>query len=80
MTKKESEIAEGIANLNEINRAYFMAILRSLSFAQNHSNCVINEVIHERKTQNEQDRQRVVNKIGNHTNPDRIRGGNAGPD
>ena len=36
MTKMEIEIMEGIANLNEINRAYFLAILRSLDFAQEH--------------------------------------------
>ena len=34
MTKEEYEIAEGIAKLTDVNKAYFLAILRSLSFAQ----------------------------------------------
>ena len=37
MTKAEREVSEGIANLTDINRAYFLAILRSLNFAQEHS-------------------------------------------
>lgn len=37
MTKKEREISEGFANLTDINRAYFFAILRSLHFAQKYS-------------------------------------------
>lgn len=34
MTKGEREISEAFSSLSEINRAYFLAILRSLSFAQ----------------------------------------------
>lgn len=33
MTKEERMLSEGVANLSEINRAYFLAVLRSLSFA-----------------------------------------------
>lgn len=36
MTKEERILSEGVANLSEINRAYFLAVLRSLSFAQEH--------------------------------------------
>ena len=34
MTKEERILSEGVANLSEINRAYFLAVLRSLGFAQ----------------------------------------------
>lgn len=34
MTKGERVISEAFSSLSEINRAYFLAILRSLSFAQ----------------------------------------------
>ena len=36
MTNKERTISEGVASLSEINRSYFLAILRSLRFAQEH--------------------------------------------